>query len=212
MKLQQITIVGAGSTGSFTSFMLAKMNSHLSTAIRVIDFDTIEPHNAMNQLYLPSDAGRLKTQRLQEIVLSTTGVAITTNTTTASDTTHFFGIVIVLVDSQSARRAIFDACAYRAHIPYFIDGRTGEHNAIIYAFDPRDRDAVLRYEKILNHAHPEPAPCATPESIPTLFMLAAGIGHILSEYQKSKIHQDGFKQIKITGRPILKAQEETLYR
>ena len=50
-----VTILGAGSTGSFIAFVLAKMGIK---EIKVVDFDKVEAHNIPNQYYRLKDVGK----------------------------------------------------------------------------------------------------------------------------------------------------------
>ena len=68
-----VVILGAGSTGSYVAFTLAKMGIK---NIKVIDYDKIEDHNLPNQYYRISDIGKFKVDALQEIIKDFCGINI----------------------------------------------------------------------------------------------------------------------------------------
>ena len=99
---------------------------------------------------------------------------------------------------MAARRAVFEACKYRANIPLYIDARTGEGVALVYVLDPRNPDLVERYERTL-HADEEgvPAPCANQETIPTLWVVAAAISNALAFFSNSRIPRSELWEIAV---------------
>ena len=70
---EQITIIGAGGIGSWTTFCLAKMGA---PRIVVIDFDNVEDVNIAPQVYAMSDIGKNKAQALADFVNQNMGKEI----------------------------------------------------------------------------------------------------------------------------------------
>src|SRR3989344_5433153 len=93
-----ITVIGAGATGSYIVWLLAKMGCR---DITVYDFDKVENHNLPNQIYSPSSVGKKKVDALAETILSATGVKIKT-VPKKFDFSQLRGIVFVLTDTMAS--------------------------------------------------------------------------------------------------------------
>lgn len=192
----KITIVGAGSLGSFTALLLAKMAKGLNWSLRLCDFDKVETHNQRNQLFKRADVGRSKVEALKDLleIISDVDISISTGRITAES--ELDGIVIALVDSMKSRKEIFEAVKYCANVPLLVEARSGGDVAVIYAFDPRDPDNVKIYESTLHSdAEAVPAPCADPQTVDIIFEIAALIGKLLSLHSKGKLR--GFFEVLI---------------
>ncbi len=74
-RLEQtaVTIIGAGSIGSFATYALAKMGVK---DITVYDDDIVEQHNFSNQIYRIEDIGKKKVTCLKNRIKTDTGVKI----------------------------------------------------------------------------------------------------------------------------------------
>ena len=190
----RITIIGNGSLGSFTSLLLAKMAPAYNWRIHLVDHDTVENHNLLNQLYREEDVGKEKPEALLDILSTLAERApVASSVARVDSSSELTGIVITLVDSMQARKEIFAACAYNLSIPLYIEARSGEKGALVYAFDPRDPDCVRRYEKTLySDAVADPAPCATEQTIPILWAVAAIIGKLVSRLSKQVVSKSEF--------------------
>jgi len=191
---KKVTLIGAGRLGSFTTLLMAKMASAVGWAITVRDFDDVEAHNVLDQLYRKRDVGpnenrRKKTEALRTIVRNLTDVNIATSTERADSTSELHGIVVVLVDTMKARKEIFDA-SFEYDIPYYIEARAGRGQATVYAFDPRNPDTRKKYRKTL-YADDEPgvqrAPCANSETVPILWMVAATVAQLLVRHANTRL-------------------------
>lgn len=68
-KNYRIDIIGAGATGSYVAFQLAKMGIQ---GMHIWDADVVKSHNLPNQLYGLADVGKPKTHN--EFVNSETGM------------------------------------------------------------------------------------------------------------------------------------------
>lgn len=180
--MREIQIIGAGSIGSYAAIVLAKMASAFNLSVTVFDFDRVEVHNQLNQLYGPRHIGEYKVDALHEI-LASVGAPTTPVVFKAGSDFEPNGIIVACVDSMSAREKIFSRCEYRANVPLYIDARTGEDVALVYSVDPRNPDLVLRYKKTLySDSDSNPAPCANQRTIPTLLVVAACIGNIVASH------------------------------
>lgn len=114
-----ITVVGAGTIGSWTTLFLCKEGFK---EITVFDHDIVEEHNIPNQLYGEEWVGRLKVEALQSIVEKMTSIKITAIPSRAS--TIKSNIVILAVDSMKARKKIVEDCIAKPPAA-IIDGRVG---------------------------------------------------------------------------------------
>ena len=190
-----INVIGAGSLGSFCVFLLAKMIEVLKCQIRVIDFDKVELRNVQNQLYRVEDVGELKIVALRDIISNTFNVEILTEASKVDEKTDLRGIVVVLVDNMETRKKIFESCKFNSSVDYLIDARTGIGGAMVFALDPKDRDWVARYQVLLYpDSETEPLPCATPETVPTLWAVAAVIAKLIVNFKSEPVFTNGFYQ------------------
>lgn len=193
-----INVVGAGSLGSFCVFLLAKMIGVLRCSIVVTDFDKVELHNVQNQLYRESDVGRLKVEALKDIVKDTFNVDLIVASGKADQKSDLRGIVVLQVDNMKARQSIFEACKFNSAVDYFIDVRTGEDQALVFAFDPKHPDWVKRYKLMLcPDVLVQAPPCATPETVPVLWTAAAVVAKLVVNFKKSKVFTNEFYQATI---------------
>lgn len=141
----EITVIGAGAIGGWTTLALAKMGFG---NLKVIDFDKIEIENMNSQFYRFSDIGHYKTWALSQLVYDFTNLrigAVNDKYTSAK----FKGIVIVAVDKMEARKAVWDAHKNFPFTDLIIDPRMGAETALMYAMNPNDPKDITAYEKTL---------------------------------------------------------------
>jgi hypothetical protein len=165
-----ITVVGCGGIGSFVIVALAKMGCRALTAY---DDDRVEPHNIPNQAYRLADVGRLKVEALAELVREVAGVPLETRAERVR-IQRFQGVVVVAVDTMSARREIWlQGIRHRAAVPLYIDARMGAEVARVFTVRPADPDDVRRYEASL-YADEEAMnlPCTAQAIVYTGFSIA----------------------------------------
>lgn len=101
-----ITVIGAGSIGSYTVLALAKLGF---TNIEVADDGIVEEENIAPQFYRPRDIGKLKVDCLKRTILDQTGVNIITIPHKIVDSklvTPNPVVLVLAVDSMSARKQI----------------------------------------------------------------------------------------------------------
>jgi len=185
-----VNIIGAGSLGSFTALLLAKMARAFSWELRLFDFDSVEAHNLRNQLFREADVGVSKVAALADILRLLCGETLALSATEAKidNETFLRDAIIVLVDNMKTRREAFEAAKYRADVSLFVDARSGGSAAMVYALNPRDPDQVRRYEETLyNDEEAVPAPCADERTAPTIFAIAAAIARILALYENDAL-------------------------
>lgn len=133
-----IAIMGAGTIGSHTALLLARMGFE---NITVYDFDTVEDHNIGHQMYRLKDVGVKKVDALKDLILEATGVEIKTSEDNGREGIET-DILILGVDSMAARKAISESSTFH----YLIDGRMGGETFNLFYINEYERD---RYKKSL---------------------------------------------------------------
>ena len=141
-----ITIIGAGATGSFVAYQLAKLGIE---DITVYDFDKIEPHNIPNQLFGINDVGEMKVDALKERIYNDTGIEIKI-VADKFTTQRLSGVVIMQVDSMKERGRIFNQHIYlKPNVKLMIESRMGLDMGRVYNINPIDLKSSKRYQESL---------------------------------------------------------------
>lgn len=141
-----IHIVGAGATGSFLAFALAKLGL---TDINIYDYDIVEEHNIANQIYRLKDIGELKVEALQDIILINTGTKINIDAVKVTRR-HMAGVVYIMTDTMASRKEIFENSIYlKNNVKLLIEPRMGIDLARIYAIKPTSLNECNRYMETL---------------------------------------------------------------
>ena len=130
-EAEEITIIGAGATGSFTALTLAKMGFK---NITVYDKDNVEMHNLPNQFFPVTCLGENKALALQETVEDFTGIKIKAVPEMFEDQ-KLSGVVISALDSMKGRKLIFERCI-KDKVKLLIDPRAGAQVLRVFTIDP----------------------------------------------------------------------------
>ena len=101
---KNVTVIGAGATGSYCVWLLAKMGCR---RITVYDFDEIENYNIPNQMYGVSDVGKKKVDALAERIKESAGIVIKP-IPKRFEKESLNGIVFVLTDTMESRKKIWE--------------------------------------------------------------------------------------------------------
>lgn len=143
-----IHIVGAGAVGSFTALSLAKTGFN---NITVYDDDEVSIENMNSQFYRFKDIGSTKTKALQDLVMEFTQTKIKSvfGKWAPNIPVEMRGIVINAADSMQVRKDLFDFCTKDFRIHWFIDGRMGAENALMYTMNPQSKKDQESYAKTL---------------------------------------------------------------
>lgn len=206
MDVREINVIGAGSLGSFTVQILAKMNPNWQCPINVWDFDKVEEHNVNNQIYSLKDTGNLKVAALSEIISKLGGPDIRIINRAVDEKTDLRDVVIVAVDTMSARKKVMDICRFNWGVDYLIEARMGGHVGRIFAIDPKNPESVARYSQYLHGDDDAANPaCATNETIPSLWMVASSIARLVLLYKQSIVLKYTFIEgtVNLTNQPIV---------
>lgn len=164
-----ITIIGAGTIGSYTAFCLSKMGA---TDITVWDEDIIEEHNTPNQVYPDGDTGQKKVKALSWF-LDHYGNQIFTEEKNWDGQVLDTKILISAVDSIETRKKLFET--HKGLSTFFIDGRMGRDVLEMYPVLLSDGPSCDFYDKTL--FPPEDA-----EEIPCSARSVAYNGFIMGGY------------------------------
>lgn len=165
-----ITVIGAGATGSYVVWILAKMGCR---DITVYDFDHIENYNLPNQIYGPAHVGRKKVDVLAEVVHSGTGIAITA-VPERFEQGPLKGIVFVLTDTMESRKKIWEnSLRYNLAVDLLIETRMGAEGGMVYAVEPMISRQIQGYEKTFyRDDEAEEPPCSNRAIAPTVAAIA----------------------------------------
>jgi len=142
---EKITVIGAGSVGSFTVLTLAKLGCG---NIEVYDFDGVEEHNLPNQFYRNCDIGRPKVEALKSIVKDFEGLDISVHNE-KFESQDLFGYVVLAVDSMDERLKIWEKIRLNPMVKRLFDARMGGESMRLFSINPLDIDDIRFYEKAL---------------------------------------------------------------
>lgn len=179
-----ITIIGAGSTGSFIALNLAKMGVE---NIRVIDFDIVEKHNIPNQFYRLKDVGKKKVDALKSIIKDFTGLSIEAEDSKIDKDYDFdvssASVIICCVDSMECRKMIYDLLK---DFPLrYIDTRFGGEGYSIHNIDLFNEDESDNYKKSMD-APTKETTCGSKAIIYTILSLASEVCNIVKRIDKGE--------------------------
>lgn len=141
-KSRPVTLIGAGSVGSFIALLLARQGID---DLLVLDADDVASHNVPMSAYRPGDVGRPKVEALHDIVLEATGlkIGVVGNVYTDQPLRH---TVIASVDTMDARAAIWKTVRMNPSIDILIDTRVYERFAEVYFVRPCLPEDMAAYE------------------------------------------------------------------
>jgi hypothetical protein len=169
---KEVHVVGAGATGSYVAYLLAKMGVR---NLHVWDFDDVETHNLPNQIYRLKDVGRPKVDALREIISDATGIEITAHNEAVVGGTALKGIVFLLVDSMNVRKDIWNgSLKFKFLVELMIETRMAIDNGRIYAIRPsRPADIKLWEGTLYSDEEAEESPCTSRCIAPTVTYIAS---------------------------------------
>lgn len=180
----EVTIIGAGSTGSFVGLNLAKMGIK---NIKIIDFDKVEAHNIPNQFYRTLDINKPKVEALKEIIKDFTGLEIEAENIKVDEDynldLNMKSLFIFCVDNMEARKLIFNKLK---DFPIkLIDTRFGGEGFSIHVVDLMNEDDIKDFEKSLSLSVKETG-CGEKAIIYTILSLASEVCNIVKKIDKGE--------------------------
>lgn len=177
----RIHIVGCGSVGSTLAENLARCGM---TKFTLWDFDRVEAHNIVNQMFTEQDVGRPKVEALRDILINI-NPEIADKIELKPDGWNgklMSGYVFLAVDSIDLRREIVEKHMNSPCVKAMFDFRTLLESAQHYAADWSDYKAKQDFLKSMQFSHDE-AKSETPVSacgitlgVATTVRLICGLG------------------------------------
>jgi molybdopterin/thiamine biosynthesis adenylyltransferase len=153
---KKAVLVGAGATGSYVAYILAKLGWGDSSAghgvLSVWDGDVVEDHNLCNQLYEPTHVGKAKVEALDEIIFRACGFHIDTHCEMVTDQQDLREgkYIFLLTDTMKSRSEIFEKCIqYSFNTDLVIETRMGLGDGRVYAFNPNNMDETEAWKRTL---------------------------------------------------------------
>ncbi|MBI4458050.1 ThiF family adenylyltransferase [Candidatus Uhrbacteria bacterium] len=145
LNASPVTVIGAGSVGSWVVDILAKLGVN---DITVYDEDGIESHNIAPSAYGQDDIGMFKVTALERLVRAKSGVNLKVIQRMYAGE-PLKGTVIACVDSMEARKLIWDQVKDNGLVDAFIDTRITVEFLSIFALKPCDVQNKAYYEHFL---------------------------------------------------------------
>jgi hypothetical protein len=142
---KRVTLIGAGSVGSFAALALSKLGVEKLT---VYDRDEIEDHNLPNQFYPLGSVGELKVRCLGEMIRNMTGNKIIIKNEFYSNQL-LPETVVVATDTMSSRATIFAQFSKQKKTRYLIEARMGGELGYVYCIDKQNKTQMKKYAATL---------------------------------------------------------------
>lgn len=154
-----ITIIGCGAIGSTLAENLARLGIEKLT---IYDFDTVSEHNITNQMFLPSQIDKPKTDSLIDLLKAINpNIEITSKGKYTNQ--RLTGYVFLCVDSITLRKEITEEQFNNPYIKAMFDFRMRLTDAQHYASDWSNPKTKANMLKTMQFS-PEEAQEATPTS------------------------------------------------
>lgn len=135
----KVHIIGCGSVGSTIAENLARCGVKNMV---LYDFDTVEPHNIVNQMFTQQDVGKSKVEALKDILVNINPEITDTIELHpegwSNKSKRMSGYVFLCVDSIELRREIVEKYMDNLNIKAMFDVRTLLESAQHYAADWQD--------------------------------------------------------------------------
>ena len=153
-----VTFIGVGGIGSFAAFATGKLGV---PKITLVDDDTVELHNAPNQMHpvtwFEPDVtaiGEPKVDVTAKMILDHSGGLVDVCPVNAKHdgVAQYDGVVVSGLDSMAARQAVWDEkIKGNVAVNLYIDARISGQLILIYAVpDPYVPDVCKKYEETLH--------------------------------------------------------------
>ena len=148
----RVHIIGCGSVGSTVAENLARFGIE---DMVLYDFDVVEEHNLVNQMFTKEDVGRLKTEALADYVHRINPDCNIKLVNEGWQGHRLAGYIFLCCDSIELRRAIVDANKTNTYIKGMFDFRTRLTDAQHYAADWSDEKSVENLYASMDFSHEE---------------------------------------------------------
>ena len=184
-KNLEISIVGCGSVGSFTTLALAKMGMK---NFSLWDFDKVKNHNLPNQFFMEKHINSDKTKALINLVHSfTSDVKLKNKGKLTKDSIIISDVVILTTDTMASRKLAYEKSKLISR--YLIDARMGGQVMVIYTVDLKNPEQVKDYEKTL-HSDKEAEDIKCTER--SIIYNVLGIGSMICNQLKKQLNKETY--------------------
>lgn len=146
----RIHIIGCGSVGSTVAELLARFG--LENFV-LYDFDVVEPHNLVNQMFTTKHLRRQKTECVSEILHDINPDINIRIEPEGWNGQMLDGYVFLAVDNIELRKKIAEENKYNTYIKAMFDFRTGLTDAQHFAADWTDRNSKKAFIDSMNFSH-----------------------------------------------------------
>lgn len=175
----KIHIVGCGSVGSTVATLLAKSGI---TSFTLWDFDTVEKHNLVNQMYREKDVGQLKVEALKDVLTEINSEIEVTLKPNGWENSLMSGYVFLTVDNIELRKKIVEAHMNTPYVKAMFDFRTLLESAQHYAADWSDKKSKTDFLSSMQFSHDEAkeetptSACGVTLGVATTVTLVSSVG------------------------------------
>ena len=171
-----IHIVGCGSVGSTVAENLARCGVSRFT---LWDFDIVEPHNIVNQMFRQQDVGRTKVEALKDLLLEINPDITVKMKPEGWKGESMSGYVFLAVDSIELRKQIVETIFDSIFVKAVFDFRTLLESAQSYGADWQDMQMKQNLLNTMQFTHEEAA-AETPVSACGVTLGVATVVRIIS--------------------------------
>ena len=156
-----VCLIGIGAVGSNIALLSAKMGF---TKFKIWDPDIVENHNLPNQAYEPEHVGKLKTVAITEVLKRfNPEIKVTIYSdyfTTEKYKKELEGILVIAVDTMSARKDLASAMSLNWRLYRIFETRLGFNHGEVNIINPLDSSSIERWAAALKSDEEiEPGPC-----------------------------------------------------
>lgn len=146
----RINIIGCGSVGSTVGELLARFGL---TKFNLYDFDIVEPHNIVNQMFVERHIGMQKTAALKDIMMGINRECEIKEFTKGWNEDPLDGYVFLCVDDIELRAKIVRDNLYNEFVKAMFDFRTGLTDAEHFAADWSEIKLRKDFLNTMNYTH-----------------------------------------------------------
>lgn len=151
---ERIHVIGCGSVGSTVLELLARFGL---TKFSIYDFDTVEPHNLVNQMFTQRHIGMPKVEAVRDILLDINPEINIKMYPNGWKGEPLDGYVFLAVDNIDLRRKIAEENKYNEFVKAMLDFRTGLTDAQHYAADWSDNKSRNAFLDTMKFSHEDAA-------------------------------------------------------
>lgn len=192
IKEQDVTIVGVGGIGSWTSLLISRLGVK---SLTLYDDDTVELGNISGQFYSSNDIDRFKVDAIQGAINRYSVYYATTSINQKFENDSIVSpVVISCLDSMEARSVVFNSWKHAAlsasdRSKYlFIDGRLSAETLQVFTVSGDDDSSIKRYEEsIFPDYEADAEVCSYKQTSFMANMIASLITNVFVNYVASTI-------------------------